>query len=161
MSKIIKDRSSDFTPPAVGGASLLVVFAVLCLTVFVLLSLTTVSADDRISEASADAIADYYAADFEAQQVLAQIRAGEIPEDVTVNGNVYSYKCAVSDTIDLSAEVRIDDDGNGGSKFTVMRWQTVRSGDVEIDEGLDVWDGTLFDFGEDETGMELYEFEEL
>jgi len=42
-----------------------------------------------------------------------------------------------------------------------MRWQTVRSGDVEIDEGLDVWDGTLFDFGEDETGMELYEFEEL
>lgn len=30
-----------FSPPAVGGISLLTVFAVLCLTIFALLSLTT------------------------------------------------------------------------------------------------------------------------
>lgn len=34
-----------FSPPAVGGSSLLVIFAVLCLTVFAMLSLSTVQAN--------------------------------------------------------------------------------------------------------------------
>ena len=42
--------------PAIGGSSLLVIFAVLCLTVFALLSLSTVQAGDRLSDASADAV---------------------------------------------------------------------------------------------------------
>ena len=63
-----KKPDSDFSPPAVGGVSLLVVFAVLCLTVFALLSLSTVRADARLSEASAQSVADYYAADCEAQK---------------------------------------------------------------------------------------------
>ena len=70
-----KKGNSDFSPPAVGGISLLVVFAVLCLTVFALLSLSTVRADARLSEASAQAVADYYAADCQAQEILAQLRA--------------------------------------------------------------------------------------
>ena len=41
------------TLPAIGGSSLLVIFAVLCLTVFALLSLSTVQADNRLSDASA------------------------------------------------------------------------------------------------------------
>ena len=45
-----------FSPPVVGGSSLLVIFAVLCLTVFALLSLSTVRADVRLSEASAQAV---------------------------------------------------------------------------------------------------------
>lgn len=143
MNKLKADRSSDFTPPAVGGASLLVVFAVLCLTVFVLLSLTTVSADDRVSKASADSVYDYYSADFEAQEILAQIRAGEIPEGVTVSGNVYSYECSLSDTRALSVEVRVDGT-DAESGFTVLKWQVVNTGSTEIDESLDLWDGTMF-----------------
>lgn len=41
-------KKQRFSPPAIGGTSLLVVFAVLCLTVFALLSLTTVQADVRL-----------------------------------------------------------------------------------------------------------------
>ena len=44
-------------PPAVGGSSLLTVFAVLCLTVFALLSLATVQADARLSDASGQTVA--------------------------------------------------------------------------------------------------------
>ena len=62
-------KNQRFSPPAVGGASLLVVFAVLCLTVFALLSLTTVQADVRLADASVQAVADYYAADLEAQTI--------------------------------------------------------------------------------------------
>ena len=57
------EQKKKFSPPAVGGISLLVVFAVLCLTVFALLSLTTVQADVRLADASVQAVEDYYAAD--------------------------------------------------------------------------------------------------
>jgi len=42
--------------PAVGGSSLLVIFAVLCLTVFALLGLSAVQAYGRLSEASVQAV---------------------------------------------------------------------------------------------------------
>ena len=41
------NNKTNFRPPALGGVSLLVIFAVLCLTVFALLSLSTVQADCR------------------------------------------------------------------------------------------------------------------
>ena len=56
-----------FSAPAVGGSSLLVIFAVLCLTVFALLGLSTVQADGRLSGASAEAVSAYYAADCRAE----------------------------------------------------------------------------------------------
>ena len=43
------DERRDSFPPAVGGSSLLVIFAVLCLTVFALLTLSTAAADSRLS----------------------------------------------------------------------------------------------------------------
>ena len=68
-----------FSPPVVGGSSLLVIFAVLCLTVFALLSLSTVRADVRLSEASAQAVSGYYQADCQAEAILARLRSGELP----------------------------------------------------------------------------------
>lgn len=41
-------RNASGPPAAVGGSSLLVIFAVLCLTVFALLTLSTAAADSRI-----------------------------------------------------------------------------------------------------------------
>lgn len=129
-------RNPRFSPPAVGGASLLAVFAVLCLTVFALLSLATVRSDSRLAEASVKAVSDYYAADCKAQEILARLRSGEIPDGVNTDGDVYSYSCRVSDTLRLDAEVRIN-----GSGYSVLQWQTVPAGKWEIDESLDLWDG--------------------
>ena len=90
-----------FSPPAVGGISLLVVFAVLCLTVFALLALTTVQADVRLADASAQAVEDYYAADCRAQEILARVRNGETPENVEmerVDGvTSVRYACPISE----------------------------------------------------------------
>lgn len=108
----------NFAPPAVGGASLLVIFAVLCLTVFAVLGLSTVRADDRLSQASAQAAADYYAADCEAQEILARLRAGELPVGVTYGGDLYTYECLISETQTLQVEVFLRD-----GVYTVLRWQ--------------------------------------
>lgn len=122
--------------PVVGGSSLLVIFAVLCLTVFALLGFSTVQADKRLSDASVKAVSDYYAADHQAEQILAKLRSGEIPEGVRVADDIYRYECLISDTQELQVEVRVED-----QKWEVLRWQAVSTVRWDGDDSLTVWDG--------------------
>lgn len=124
------------SPPAIGGISLLVAFAVLCLTIFALLSLATVRPNLRLADASVEGVTDYYAADLEAQAILARLRAGERVDGVTVNGAVYSFICPISDTQNLEAAVLLD-----GADYRILRWQAVPSQSWQADETLDIWDG--------------------
>lgn len=127
-----------FSPPVVVGAvSLLTIFAVLCLTVFALLSLSTVQADGRLSDKSFAAVAGYYAADCAAEEILAQLRAGEIPEGVTAyEGGLYRYGCPISDTQTLVVEVAVED-----TDYTIIRWQARSTAEWVADDSLPVWDG--------------------
>ena len=136
-----KPRQRDhLSAPATGGISLLTVFAVLALTVFALLSLSTVRADERLSLAAAQAVRDYYAADNGAQEILARLRAGEVPLDVTIDGGIYSYAVPILENQELQVELRVE-----GTTYTVLKWQAVSLGDWEEVEGeLDLWDGMPF-----------------
>ncbi len=140
---------SRFSPPAVGGVSLLVVFAVLCLTVFALLALATVQADVRLADASAQAVADYYAADCRAQELLARLRRGERPEGVEIlerreeEAYIARYAVPISDTQELQVEVELTEEPGDRRRWRVIRWQAVPSVVWEGDETLEVWDGTL------------------
>ena len=120
-----------------GGSSLLVIFAVLCLTVFALLGLSAVQANGRLSDASAQAVSGYYTADCQAEAILARLRAGELPEGVTDSDGLYTYQCPISETQTLMVEVRLD-----GTDWTVLRWQAVSIADWENVDTLSVWDGT-------------------
>lgn len=133
-------RGERFSVPTTGGVSLLTVFAVLCLTVFALLSLSTVRADGRLGEASRQAVTDYYAADRQAQTILARLRLGEEPESVTMQrdggGTFASYACPISDSLELQVEVELKGEG-----YSVLRWQAAPVGEWEFDDSLDLWDG--------------------
>jgi len=122
--------------PIVGGSSLLVMFAVLCLTVFALLGLSTAQADKRLSDAAADAVTGYYEADSAAEAILAEIRSGNIPEGVTVidSSKILSYSCPISKTQVLCVEVSAEN-------YEVVRWQAVSTTNAELDESVEVWDG--------------------
>ncbi len=133
------NNEKRFSPPATGGISLLVVFAVLCLTVFALLSLTTVQANRRLADASVQAVEDYYAADSQAQSILARLRTGELPEGVKQEDNRYSYVCPISSTQELQVEVAVQ-----GAEYKILRWQAVSSVDWQADDTLDLWDGMDF-----------------
>lgn len=113
----MKIRNSS-TPPMIGSSSLLVIFAVLCLTVFSLLSLGTAQADDRLNNASIKAVTDYYEADLKAEQIFSRLRENLLPDSVTVEGNVYSYQCRISDTQILEVQVKKNEEN-----WTVLRWQ--------------------------------------
>lgn len=140
-------KQESFAPPALGGSSLLVVFAVLALTVFALLSLSTVRADVRLGDAAAEAVSGYYAADVKAQEVLARLRGGEMPVEVTSHledswhdplWTRYTYSVPVSDTQELQVEVLLN-----GADYEVLRWQTASVGEWEIDDSLNLWDGEI------------------
>lgn len=123
---------------AVGISSLLVIFAVLCLTVFALLSVSTVQAQTRLAESSRNAVISYYRADSQAEEILASLRKGESCEGVSQNGDVYTYTCQISDTQVLAVAVEID-----GNNYKILYWQAVSTVDWEAEEALPVWDGQL------------------
>jgi len=129
-------NSTKFSLPMVGTSSLLVIFAVLCLTVFALLSLSSVQADQRLGDAAAKAVENYYAADTRAETILAQLRQGQQVSGVEEHNGVYSYCCPISETQTLEVSIRLENDS-----YIVLRWQAVSTFDWQSDDTLHVWDG--------------------
>lgn len=130
-----KRREGGF--PAVGGSALLVIFAVLCLTIFALLTIATVQADTRLADVSARSVSAYYTADAEAEAVLAELRAGHAPAGVTdCGGGLYTYDIPISDVLTLFVEVRVE-----GTQYEILRWQACSVTEWAADESLPVFTG--------------------
>ena len=129
-------KKKQLSPPVVGASSLLVIFAVLYLTVFALLSISTVRADGRLGDKVQSAVTGYYQADCRAEEILARLRSGEIPEGVTVENGIYTYACPISDTQVLAVQVTITE-----SSYRILRWQTMSTVRWEADDRIPVWDG--------------------
>ncbi len=129
-------KRNGFSLPGVGISSLIVIFAVLCLTVFALLSVSTVNAQLRLADKSRKTTEGYYMADCRAEAVLSRLRGGQIPEGVTREGNVYTYSCPISETQVLKVCVEIE-----GENYRILRWQAVSAANWEADDDLPVWGG--------------------
>ena len=131
----MENKKTSF--PGVGVSSLLTIFAVLCLTVFALLSLSTVQAQTRLAETSRQATLEYYRAECAAEEILAAIRSGQMPEGVETPGeHVYTYSCALSDTQTLAVWVAVT-----GSDYEILRWQVVSTTQWQADDRIPVWKG--------------------
>ena len=122
--------------PAVGGSSLLVIFTVLCLTVFALLGLGTVQARGRLTDAAANSVSAYYAADLQAETILARLRSGETVDGVVWDGDCYTYHVPVSERQVLAVTVRLTEEN-----YDILRWQTVSTAAWEADDSIELWDG--------------------
>lgn len=120
--------------PFTGGSSLLVIFSVLCLTVFAMLSLSTVKADLRMADASVQAIEDYYRADGEAEAILGQLREGQVPEGVVKENDFYAYVCPVSETQALSVVVQVKEE-----EYQIQQWKVVATAEWSPKEYLELW----------------------
>ena len=116
----------------VGAGMLLVSFAVLCLVAFAALCLSSAGAEDRLSRASAETLL----ARREAEAILARLRAGEVPEGVRQENDVYDYTVPIAPDRELQVSVR-----RAGEEYTVLSWREVPTGDWQADERLTLWDG--------------------
>ena len=129
-------KRERFSPPAVGGSMLLVIFAVLCLTVFAVLSLSTVTAEKRLADGAIQAVTVYYEADCRAEMIYARLRNGEKVEGVEQEGNFYRYICPISENQKLVVELQYKDQA-----WSVLCWQAVAQIEMSEDYSTKVWDG--------------------
>ena len=128
------DRRYHFPMP--GVSSLLTIFSVLCLTVFALLSISSVRSRQTLSDVSHAAVAGYYSADAAAEEILARLRSGELPPGVTKTGHTYRYVCPISDTQQLEVEVEVT-----GTDYQILQWQSVSTTVWNGDVPPELWNG--------------------
>ena len=82
-------KKSKFSAnPGTGISSILMIFVVLCITTFGVLSFVSARADLKLTEANVQTVQTYYSAEEDAQEVLARLdallqRAQALPEDAT------------------------------------------------------------------------------
>ena len=127
----------EYSISTLGGTSLMVIFAVLCLTVFALMSLSTAKAGDQLSESMESAVQAYYEADTAAEETLAALRRGDTVEEIEEDNGVYTYCCSINERANLHVSVQIT-----GNDYTILQWQSVVD-DSMITETQDIWDGFL------------------
>ena len=121
-----------------GAVSLVMIFCVLCLAVFSVLTLAAADREAKLCEMTAGHAADYYRADYDATVIVAQLRSGAAP-DVEINweGDTASFRLPVGDSLGLDVAVSVR-----GGTCEILRWQTVYTASWEMDDFLELWDGT-------------------
>lgn len=124
----------------VGSVSLVLIFSVLCLTIFALLTLSTARSDAALAERAAQSAKDYYAADTEGQYVCAQLlnalQNGEKPISVRGTQITYGETCAyfsisAGDDRYISTEVSY-----GGQ---ILQWKEISGENWTPDEKINVY----------------------
>jgi len=134
----------------VGSASIMLVFAVLCLTVFSLISLSVAQNDKALVDAETQLVVSYYRADELATRVLAEIlKKNTAPDSETILGvdiksyydtsrekTVTRFTCPMNDTKELGVEVAIHD-----GTYDIISWRMHDTGNWDIDTSIPVWQG--------------------
>lgn len=132
----------------VGITSIVVIFAVLCLSIFSVLSLSTAASEKKLALRYAQSVTDYYTADSDCADTAnafagldaagAAVKAAELGLDCREEDGaaVISWSVPAGASLVLSAQLRVDAAG-----MRITRWQLVESGGWTPDEGENVWDG--------------------
>ena len=142
----------------IGSSSLILIFIVMCLVTFGMLSLTSAKSDLSLANRNADAVTEYYRADTEGEAFYRMV-AGEV-KTVCANasgheerlallekvlGEYYKDGAAVTEVAmdraqALHIELETDLDGEGSVR--VAKWNVIQTEDYEIDDSMPVWGGT-------------------
>ena len=121
----------------VGSATLVMVFSVLCLTIFATITLMTAHNDLIAAQKNADAVHAYYEADAEATAILAEIRAGTMPDTVErEKGGALAYNVEIDGNQRLAIRLAEKD-----GKYAVEKWAVEYTGEWKADDTIEVWDG--------------------
>lgn len=143
----------------VGSASIVMVFAVLCLTIFSALTYMTALSEKRLTDKSSEAIKNFYFADTACENSLADIRklakncntAQELknsletanfalPDDFKTEliGDVLymTYSKSIESRQALYVELSY-----GGKTVDVLCWQAADVSGWQFDDHLDIWTG--------------------
>lgn len=146
----------------VGYISVMLIFTVICLTIFAVLSFQAAYSNSRIAERSGEYSQQYYDADASAKQILSELDmlAAEyqggfsFDEDFSAaaaqiagvkvmafaEGIRADYSAEINERLSLSVSVEFYRT-SGRERYRILRWQSVTDGEISADDHPAVWDG--------------------
>jgi len=147
MAKTTKKKASFGT--TMGVSSILAILVILVLVVFSALSITTSSADLKLSQKTSNGVKAFYEADAKAEDMMAEVKnaiksgadwKSKLPADVyevsTVNGGtLISYTISIDANRNLN--VNLLEDGTG--HLTRELWQVVPAREWVPDNNLNLF----------------------
>ena len=127
-----------------GAVSLVMIFCVLCMAVFAVLTLSTAVREQGLAELTAQRAAEYYEADRQAAEIAAALIAGEAVEadvsyELTGEGAVASYVVPAGGELLLEVRLLLT-----GSEYEVLAWRTIYVGDWTPDNSMELLDLDVF-----------------
>ena len=131
----------------VGASSILMIFTVLCLTVFSVLTFSTARADQRLTEKALDGTREYYAADRQAEETLARIdgileKAKDLPTAKQLLAEAGFSVDPEGEVFQVTAEFAVVElTGDPERRYRVLERSVQNTEGVWEDEALDIWDG--------------------
>lgn len=131
----------------IGSATLVMLFSVLCLTIFAVLSVVTAGNAWTMSEKGAEAVTAYYQADTTAVEILDQICTQydgnfSLPQSCPsqielVDGQErLNYWVSIDENQTLWVELAYRE-----GAIQVLHWEVEASGTWEADQTLEIWGG--------------------
>jgi hypothetical protein len=134
----------------IGSSSLIVIFIVLCLVTFSILSLGNANNDTQISERNAQAVQEYYRADALGTEFLGMIdetmkNSADKAAVLSVCGEYYQQDSdlfATDITMKSGQALHIELKPDWQKKdVEVSAWKVYNQEDYEIDQSMKVWSG--------------------
>ena len=144
----MKKKSKQSSPNInVGSTSIVMVFSVLCLTVFAVLSYITARNELDLARRSADSVTAYYAADSAAVDVYNALISGDCVrqgDTITAAGTeifacegIYGGELCYSVPIDDMQELYVELSGED-SGYRIIAWVVSDTGDWIVDDTLNL-----------------------
>ena len=147
----------------VGYVSVMLIFAIICLTIFAVLSFKAAISTDSFNDRSGEFMRQYYAADTSAKKTLSQLndfafdaKASGFFEDTftenaqniegvsvrpTAKGLLVSYSVEINENQELLVNVVFNESG----KYSIEQWKSQNIYEENSDDHLGVWDGSTFE----------------
>ena len=143
---------------SIGASSLILIFIVLCMATFGLLSLSSAQGDLKLARRNADAVKGYYEADNKGQQwlkgvdevLMEEMGRGQDSTQCSLEikdrlGDLYDRETGLISTdipMDRGRSLRIELVLMCGEKrYEVKSWYVYNSEEYEIDTSMPVWGG--------------------
>lgn len=141
-------QSSSFIN--IGSSSLLIIFLILCLATFAILSLSSAKSDYTASQRLAQHKTEYYEASAKAETILAKIdkalsegmTADEIVADMDdifiERDDVISYEIPMSEKQALHVALHLTDPAKCETYYEITTWQIISTGTWEGNQSIEL-----------------------
>lgn len=144
---------------SVGSPSLILIFIILSLATFALLSLSNAGGDRNLANKNAEAVRTYYEADSQGEQFVQMVDQAvkEVRQEMSDPleqqqklaeklGNYYNIHTRTAKTdipmdFDQALHVELELTMEGRENYTIRSWRVFNQKDYDIDNNVQVWDG--------------------